>query len=183
MIDSDGFRANVGIIIANDAGRVLLGKRIGQQAWQFPQGGIAHGESPKAAMYRELHEELGLRPEHVDCLGRTGDWLRYRLPSRYVRHHSKPLCIGQKQIWFLLRLRADASSIQLNAHDKPEFDDWCWVDVDEPPQRVIHFKRGVYQRALGELKPMLDAALEAAPGESADTGRDSRPAFGSGLQN
>lgn len=155
MIDSDGFRANVGIIIANDAGQVLLAKRIGQQAWQFPQGGIARGESPQAAMYRELHEELGLGRDHVECLGRTGDWLRYRLPSRYIRRNRKPLCIGQKQVWFLLRLTAEESAIRFDAHDKPEFEGWCWVDPDEPPRRVIHFKRSVYERALAELGPLL----------------------------
>ena len=92
MIDVDGYRPNVGIIVANDAGQLLWAKRIGQQAWQFPQGGIGPGETPEQAMYRELHEELGLLPEHVECLGVTRDWLRYKLPARFIRRRSYPLC-------------------------------------------------------------------------------------------
>ena len=84
MIDEDGFRPNVGIIVHNDAGRVLWARRIGQDAWQFPQGGIRAHESPVDALYRELEEELGLSPEHVELVGQTRDWLRYR-PSPSIR--------------------------------------------------------------------------------------------------
>ena len=69
MLDRDGYRPNVGIIIANLRNQVFWGKRVHQHAWQFPQGGIKHGETPKSAMYRELGEEIGLRPEHVQILG------------------------------------------------------------------------------------------------------------------
>ena len=155
MIDADGFRANVGIIIANDRGELLIAKRIGQDAWQFPQGGISKSETPEAAMYRELHEELGLGPADVQCLGRTERWLRYRLPNRYIRRHKQPLCIGQKQIWFLLRLTADESAIRFDTHETPEFEGWKWVDPDEPPQQVIYFKRDVYRKALTELTPLI----------------------------
>ncbi len=157
VIDADGFRANVGIIIANDKGRLLIAKRIGQDAWQFPQGGIGQEETPEVAMYRELHEELGLHPDDVQCLGRTGRWLRYRLPKRFIRRNKKPLCIGQKQIWFLLRLRSDESAIRFDLHETPEFESWQWVDPSEPPERVIYFKRDVYRRALEELEPLIAA--------------------------
>lgn len=100
MIDSDGFRANVGIILANTQGQVLWAKRIGHDSWQFPQGGIDYGETPLDAMYRELYEEVGLYPQHVELLAVTKDWLRYRLPKRYVRTNQEPLCIGQKQNGF-----------------------------------------------------------------------------------
>ena len=155
VIDADGFRANVGIIIANDKGELLIAKRIGQDAWQFPQGGISRGESPRQAMYRELHEELGLDPDDVECLGRTERWLRYRLPKRFVRRNKRPLCIGQKQIWYLLRLRSDESAIRFDAHDEPEFERWQWVGPDEPAERVICFQREVYRRALNELGPLI----------------------------
>ena len=95
MIDSEGFRPNVGIILANDAGQVLWAKRIGHNAWQFPQGGIQHGETPEQALYRELREEVGLLPEHVQIIAQTKGWLRYRLPHRYIRTDSDPVCIGQ----------------------------------------------------------------------------------------
>jgi len=77
MIDSDGYRLNVGIILSNDEGRLFWARRIGQDAWQFPQGGIDKEESPEQAMYRELKEETGLDPNDVDILGCTQDWLKY----------------------------------------------------------------------------------------------------------
>ena len=150
-IDAEGFRANVGIILTNGSGKLLLAGRIGNRGWQFPQGGLHHGESPEQAMYRELHEEIGLREADVEVLGVTEDWLRYRLPDKYVRRGSKPLCIGQKQRWFLLRLLSDESRVRLDAGDTPEFDRWRWVDFWRPINEVIYFKRRVYSMALNEL--------------------------------
>ena len=155
VIDSEGFRANVGIIVSDQAGALLLGGRVGQAGWQFPQGGILQSESAEQAMYRELHEEIGLGPADVEVLGATRDWLSYRLPARYVRRNSTPLCIGQKQRWFLLRLLADDSKLRLDASDLPEFDRWLWVDFWRPVKEVIYFKRRVYVQALDELAPVL----------------------------
>lgn len=136
-------------------GQVLWAKRIGQQAWQFPQGGIQCGESPEQALLRELYEELGLNGEDVEILGVTRGWLRYRLPSRYIRRGSGRVCIGQKQKWFVLRLRGSEHSVRFDTSPKPEFDGWRWVDWWHPLSEVVEFKRGVYQRALAELAPLL----------------------------
>jgi len=154
-IDSDGFRANVGIILSNDDGRLLLAGRAGSKGWQFPQGGMLEGESPVEAMYRELHEEVGLTVNDVAVLAETVDWLRYRLPDRFVRHGSLPLCIGQKQRWFLLRLTASEECVNFEQSDKPEFDRWRWVEFWNPVKEVIYFKRRVYAQALNELGPHL----------------------------
>lgn len=155
MIDDEGYRANVGIILINDEGRVFWARRIGQDAWQFPQGGIDHSESPEQAMYRELHEETGLQPDHVEVLGCTRTWLKYKLPKRYVRRNQTPLCIGQKQIWYLLRMIGDEAAVNLHASPKPEFDHWRWVEYWKPSKEVIFFKRQVYEKALTELEPLL----------------------------
>ncbi|MEM8816108.1 MAG: RNA pyrophosphohydrolase [Pseudomonadota bacterium] len=155
-IDEDGFRANVGIILANDRGKLLLGGRVGAKGWQFPQGGMLVGEDAEAAMYRELREEVGLKPDDVDILRVTDGWLRYRLPDRFVRRNSLPLCIGQKQRWFMLRLRnLEEESIRFDLGDKPEFDRVRWVDFWRPVNEVIYFKRRVYARALHELGPAV----------------------------
>ena len=160
MIDSDGFRANVGIILANTQGQVLWAKRIGHDSWQFPQGGIDYGETPLDAMYRELYEEVGLYPQHVELLAVTKAWLRYRLPKRYVRTNQEPLCIGQKQKWFLLRLdENNAQNIRFDT-SKPEFDEWQWVSYWYPLNQVVAFKRGVYQKALQELIEQLPLKSE-----------------------
>ncbi|MDJ0909199.1 MAG: RNA pyrophosphohydrolase [Woeseiaceae bacterium] len=150
-IDDEGFRANVGIILTNDDGRLLLGGRVGAKGWQFPQGGMLRGEDPEEAMYRELEEEIGLSESDVELLGVTRDWLRYRLPDKYIRKHSKPLCIGQKQRWFMLRLAVSPEKVRFDLCDSPEFDRGRWVQYWRPVNEVIYFKRRVYARALHEL--------------------------------
>lgn len=155
MIDSQGYRPNVGIILTNREGKLLLARRLGQHAWQFPQGGIQRNESAEQALFRELFEEVGLQPTDVAIIASTRDWLRYRLPKRYIRHGKKPLCIGQKQRWFLLRLLSEDSQVCLDASDHPEFDDWRWVSYWEPLEEIVFFKRRVYELALKELEPAL----------------------------
>ena len=154
-IDADGFRANVGIILANHDDKLLLGGRVGAKGWQFPQGGMLKGEDPVDAMFRELHEEIGLETSDVEVLGVTSDWLRYRLPNKFIRRSSKPLCIGQKQRWFVLRLISDDSRVRFDRCDKPEFDRIRWVPFWRPVNEVIYFKRRVYARALHELGPAV----------------------------
>lgn len=151
VIDEEGFRANVGIMLANGKGELLWARRIGQDAWQFPQGGINQGESVEEALYRELGEEVGLGAGDVEMLGCTRGWLRYRLPERSIRRDSKPLCIGQKQKWFLLKMLADDESVSFDNGCKPEFDHWRWVSYWYPLGQVIPFKREVYRRAMKEL--------------------------------
>ncbi len=166
MIDRDGFRPNVGIILCNHERRLFWGRRVGQDAWQFPQGGIKHDETPEQAMYRELREEVGLKPDQVEILGVTRDWLRYRLPDRFIRRHCNPLCIGQKQRWFMLRVLCNESDFCLDWSEKPEFDHWRWVRYWYPADRVVYFKRGVYSRALRELAPLVfpEGAPRRRPG-------------------
>ena len=156
MIDSEGFRANVGIVISNQQGQLLWARRHGQNAWQFPQGGVDQGETPEQTMYRELYEEVGLKPEDVKLLKQTQEWLYYRLPTRYLRKGSLPLCIGQKQKWFLLQLIGDEKLIRFDRGSHPEFDHWRWVSYWYPVRNVIDFKREVYRQALSELFSYLN---------------------------
>lgn len=155
MIDAEGFRANVGIVLMNKEGQVFWAKRIGQNAWQFPQGGIQVDESAEAAMYRELREEVGLLPEHAKIISCTNDWLKYWLPKKFIRYNSLPLCIGQKQIWYCLQLVADETHIDLAYSEKPEFDHWEWTNYWSPARRVIYFKKNVYEQALKEFAPFF----------------------------
>lgn len=158
MIDREGYRPNVGIIICNDQNEVFWGKRVRQDAWQFPQGGIKHGESPQEAMFRELHEEVGLLPKHVSILGRTRNWMRYEVPREWMRRSWQGHYRGQKQIWFLLRLVAQDHAVHLRASAKPEFDAWRWHEYWAPADEVVEFKRAVYRLALTELEHLLHRA-------------------------
>lgn len=155
MLDREGYRPNVGIILVNQKNEVFWGKRVREHAWQFPQGGIQYGESPVQAMYRELHEEVGLHPEHVRILGRTRDWLRYNVPSNFIRRDSRGHYKGQKQIWFLLRMVGRDTDVCLRATRHPEFDAWRWSQYWVPLEAVIEFKREVYSLALNELALIL----------------------------
>lgn len=159
MIDPDGFRPNVAIVLMNEQRRVFWAQRSNNDGWQFPQGGMRTDETPIEAMYRELEEETGLTPDLVELVGSTPGWLRYRLPRRYQRHYSKPLCIGQKQVWFLLHFLGDDSAFSLNRCPEPEFCRFKWVDFWYPADNVINFKRGVYQKALRLLEPMAESHL------------------------
>ena len=155
MLDRDGFRPNVGIILLNQRNQVFWGKRIRTHSWQFPQGGIDRGETPEQAMFRELHEEVGLRPEHVRIVARTRDWLRYEVPDRFIRREARGYYRGQKQIWFLLQLTGHDWDLNLRATTHPEFDAWRWNDYWVPLDVVVEFKRGVYEMALTELSRYL----------------------------
>jgi len=163
VIDPDGYRPNVGIILLNPHGRVFWARRVTRDGWQFPQGGMRTDETPLEAMYRELEEETGLRPRHVDVLGATPGWLRYRLPQRLVRQRQRPICIGQKQVWFLLRMLGDDADVRLDVSADPEFDQWRWVDFWYPADHVVTFKRRVYQQALDHLAPVAALIAPLAP--------------------
>src|SRR3954466_9125491 len=166
MLDKEGYRPNVGIILANPRNEVFWGKRVHQHAWQFPQGGIQHGETPLDAMYRELEEEIGLQRAHVRILGRTREWLRYEVPERWARRQRETKDVnsaakacaasrGQKQIWYLLRMVGRDCDVRLRASGHPEFDAWRWHDYWVPLDTVVDFKRDVYRQALLELHRYL----------------------------
>ena len=174
MIDRDGYRPNVAIVLVNSRNQVFWGKRIKEHAWQFPQGGIKPGETPEEAMYRELNEETGLEPQHVRILGRTRDWLHYHVPIHWVKREWRGTYKGQKQIWFLLRLVGRDCDISLRASGHPEFDAWRWHDYWVPLEAVIDFKREVYRMALEQLVGHLELTPRAV-GVS-PYGRRRRPA-------
>jgi putative (di)nucleoside polyphosphate hydrolase len=156
MIDRDGYRPNVAIVLVNSRNQVFWGKRIKEHAWQFPQGGIKPGESPEEAMYRELNEETGLESRHVRILGRTRDWLHYNVPTHWVKREWRGTYKGQKQIWFLLRLVGRDCDISLRASGHPEFDAWRWHDYWVPLESVIDFKREAYRLGLEQLAEFLE---------------------------
>ena len=151
VIDTEGFRANVGIVLMRGDGSVLLGRRARGGGWQFPQGGMQTGEAPEQSLFRELHEEIGLIEQDVELVGATQGWMHYRLPARYVRRDQLPLCIGQKQRWFLLRLRNTTARFAFTATNEPEFDQSRWAGWWEPVREVVFFKRPVYVQMLTEL--------------------------------
>ena len=155
MIDLDGYRPNVASVILNYKDEVLWAKRTNEENWQFPQGGIQDGETPEEAMYREIYEEVGLKPNNIEILGSSNDWIKYDVPEKFIRQYWQGKYRGQKQKWFLLRLIGEDALINLNTHDKPEFDDWRWESFWKPIQEVVDFKKEVYEQALKELSSFM----------------------------
>ena len=109
---------------------------------------------------------MGLKPESVVLLQQTSDWLKYDIPEHLIRKNVVPRCIGQKQMWFLLRLTAADSAVSLQGLPvdegldglvAPEFDQWQWVDPKQPELEVIEFKRDVYRQAIAAFAGFLTA--------------------------
>jgi putative (di)nucleoside polyphosphate hydrolase len=153
--DPKSYRPNVGLALFHREGLVFLGKRYGAEGpyqWQMPQGGVDRGESPADAALRELEEEIGVRPEHVDLLEETQDWLYYEFPTD-VRAKMKPRgrYIGQKQKWFAFRFKGRDADIKLDTHT-PEFSDWRWAPLETAPSLVIPFKRPTYEEVAQRFK-------------------------------
>ena len=127
VIDKNGYRANVGIVLMNQHKELFFAKRRYQSGWQFPQGGIKLGETPEHAMYRELLEEVGLTKNDTELLSESSHWYQYKIPKKHLRKskQGKPFVIGQKQKWFLLKLMGSDETISLTHNSKfQEFDTW-----------------------------------------------------------
>ena len=158
LIFDDGFRANVGIVIFNQKQQVFFAKRRYQSGWQFPQGGIQLGESPKKAMFRELLEETGLDKKSVEVTYVSDHWYDYRIPKKSIRKAANgTTVIGQRQKWFLLKLKDQSTSIVLNSSSEQEFDSWKWIAPDLSIKQVIGFKQDVYKKVISEFIPFIEA--------------------------
>ena len=135
-------------------------------------------------MFRELFEEVGLTPKDVRVLYASKQWLRYKLPKRLLRHDSKPMCIGQKQRWFLLQLVTDTKNINMQCSKTPEFDGWRWVSFWYPVRQVVSFKKEVYRKAMKEFAAVLfDENSKALAQTETATFGDKKPAFSSHKQH
>ena len=140
------FRANVGACIINESGHVLACKRRGASdgAWQMPQGGIDSGEAPEAALWREVHEEVGLDTASLALLQPHPEWIAYELPDAFKRPKTG---LGQVQKWFLLRADSDAP-VRV---DGQEFDQWRWLPAQELLAVTVAFRQPVYRRIFADF--------------------------------
>jgi putative (di)nucleoside polyphosphate hydrolase len=151
------YRPCVGIALFNQQGRVWAGRRIAEKGdtgdflWQLPQGGIDEGEDPREAVFRELHEETGIREARI--IGEIPGWLHYDFPERLITaraFHNR----GQRQRWFALLHEGADHDFDLEVHE-PEFDMWRWTDLTEIPDLIIPFKRHVYEAVVKAFLPLV----------------------------
>ncbi|WP_174284648.1 RNA pyrophosphohydrolase [Sphingomonas bacterium] len=153
------YRPCAGIMLLNRQGQVFVGQRIDStpEAWQMPQGGIDPGEDARDTAVRELREETGIAPEHVELIATAPADLSYDLPSEMVGKVWKGRYRGQRQRWFLFRFLGTDTDVDIaTAH--PEFRAWRWIDPDDLPHMIVPFKRDLYQQVLAVFRPHLDAA-------------------------
>ena len=155
-IDSEGYRANVGIVLMRDSGEVFLGQRTGGRGWQFPQGGVRQGEPVEQALYRELQEEIGLDARARDAGGvrrPTGSDTACRSATCAVG--AGPPASGRSSAGSCCASRCPKPPLNSVSRipAEPEFDGWRWANYWEPVREVIYFKRPVYVRMLTELAP------------------------------
>lgn len=150
------YRRNVGIVLMNAEGKVFAAQRIDgpPEAWQMPQGGIDKGEKPKEAALRELFEETGVRPELVETLAKTEDWVTYDLPLEIAGQIWGGKYRGQQQKWFLFRFLGQDGDVNI-ATEHPEFSQWQWMAADEVVGRIVPFKRAVYEQVFKEFRKFL----------------------------
>jgi len=156
--DPLGYRPCVGVMLVNAAGKAFVGKRIDNKEgdwWQMPQGGVDAGEELEPAMLRELGEEAGVRPEHLEIAARLSEDLFYDLPGELVGKLWGGRYRGQQQSWFLVRFTGTDADIDLDAHDHPEFCEWKWVDPELLPELIVPFKREVYQAVVDGFRDRL----------------------------
>ena len=151
-MNDSGYRLNVGLIVANKQGKVLLCKRKGVNSWQFPQGGIDYAENSLKAAKRELLEEVGIRSKSIKLIESLDDWLKYDIPIKKLRKKVINRNFkGQKQKWFLFKLKEGVEITFENDPDN-EFDDFKWVSYWYPLNVIVSFKEKVYREALNKLK-------------------------------
>jgi len=154
MNEESNYRLNVGLIIVNNYGKVLICKRKNSNQWQFPQGGIDKGESPIEAAKREIFEEVGIKPSKIKVLGKIKDWVKYEIPKELSKKSFKKKgIVGQKQKWFIFKIKSEACISFVNDPDN-EFDDFAWVSYWRPIALIVSFKKEVYRNVLAELLPI-----------------------------
>lgn len=143
------YRPCVGVMLMNANGRVFVGQRrdSSADAWQMPQGGIDPGEAPETAALRELWEETGVTGDKVYEVARTLDPVRYDLPHDLVPKLWKGRYRGQEQVWFLFRFTGSDADVNIDT-EHPEFSAWRWLEPAELPERIVPFKRAVYETVL-----------------------------------
>lgn len=158
--DPSDYRPCVGTMLVNREGRVFVGQRIDSKEgdrWQMPQGGVDPGEDLEAAMLRELAEETGARPEHLEVVARLPGELFYDLPPELRGRLWGGKYVGQRQTWFLVRFTGADADIDLDAHHDPEFAAWKWVAPEELPELIVPFKRGVYEAVVEGFRGRIES--------------------------
>lgn len=146
------YRCGVGIVLINSQKKIFVGKRIDNKsdAWQMPQGGIDVGEEEDLALFREVEEETGIKANQIEILAKSDKYFYYNLPYRLQKKFWGGKYLGQKQRWYLGQFIGDDNEININTDD-PEFSKWKWISREEICDRIVDFKKDMYQEIFTEF--------------------------------
>ena len=151
MIDKEAlpYRPAVGVMLLNRDGKVFVAQRLDStlEAWQMPQGGLDKGEEVLAGALRELEEETGIHPRHVEIIKQCPVELLYDLPDDLIGKMWKGKWRGQRQTWFLARFSGEDSDVDIETAE-PEFRAWRWSDPADLPAMIVPFKKRLYEQVL-----------------------------------
>ncbi|GAA6201804.1 RNA pyrophosphohydrolase [Aquicoccus sp. SU-CL01552] len=150
------YRPCVGVMLMNAEGHIFVGQRRDrfEEAWQMPQGGVEKDEAPREAALRELWEETGVTADLVEILAESAAWLPYDLPADLVPQIWKGRFRGQEQKWYLMRFNGTDDQVNIET-EHPEFSTWRWQDPAHLVERIVPFKRAVYEKVVEEFTPYL----------------------------
>tara|TARA_Y100001970_G_scaffold61926_1_gene79086 strand:+ start:12473 stop:12943 length:471 start_codon:yes stop_codon:yes gene_type:complete len=148
-------RTGVGAIVLNKDNHVFVGKRRDNPGknWQMPQGGVDKNENYLDAMKRELFEETGIK--NFEILKEINGWKEYELPDYLLGKIWKGKYRGQKQKWFIIRFLGKNDEINLQTNNQ-EFIEWKWIQIENLPNVIVHFKKNLYTSLLPEIKAVID---------------------------
>tara|TARA_Y100000590_G_scaffold139674_1_gene160021 strand:- start:38399 stop:38884 length:486 start_codon:yes stop_codon:yes gene_type:complete len=148
-LSQEEYRPCVAAIILGPSNKVLWCQRVDHSGWQFPQGGIDEGETPREAILREIWEEVGLNEKDVEIICESKGWFKYDVPKdRRPKYFRKNVYKGQRQKWFLLKLISEDKKINLRASVPIEFDKWIWSSYWYPLRTIVPFKKELYKQVL-----------------------------------
>ncbi len=156
-LDPNDYRPGIGVMLLNKDNHVFVGQRRDNaiDAWQMPQGGIDPNEDIEKAMWRELHEEIGVTHNHAYILDRSHDWIYYDLPEELKGTLWGGEFLGQRQIWFALKFVGQEDDIDIHHHEHPEFSQWKWVAPETLTDLIVPFKQLLYQQILDQFDAHL----------------------------